>query len=48
MKVYKYLGLWIEPQMIGPQGGCYPAKFNEKCWPAAGHIQPIQGNGYYG
>ncbi|CBY31914.1 unnamed protein product [Oikopleura dioica] len=22
----------VEPPMIGPQSGCFPAKFNEKCW----------------
>ena len=41
--VYKYHGLQIEPQLIGPQGGCYPAKINEKCWPKSGHLDPIQG-----
>ena len=32
----KYKGLVGESQMMGPQGGCYPARFNEKCWPALG------------
>jgi len=32
-----------EPQLIGPQGGCYPAKFHERCWPAHGRNDPIQG-----
>ena len=43
MKVYKYFGLTIEPDMIGPQGGCYPARFNPQCWPTSGHLNPIQG-----
>ncbi|CAG5112986.1 Oidioi.mRNA.OKI2018_I69.chr2.g7138.t1.cds [Oikopleura dioica] len=30
-----------EPQLIGPQGGCYPARFDERCWPATGHMSPI-------
>ena len=41
--VYRYHGLQIEPQLIGPQGGCYPARINERCWPKNGHIDPIQG-----
>ena len=35
-----------EPQLIGPQGGCYPARFHERCWPAHGRNDPIKGNGY--
>ena len=41
--VYRYHGLQIEPQLIGPQGGCYPARINERCWPKNGHLDPIQG-----
>lgn len=32
-----------EKQLIGPQGGCYPAKFDKRCWPAEGHLNKIQG-----
>ena len=35
-------GLDGENQLIGPQGGCYPARFNERCWPVDGHRDPLQ------
>ena len=39
----RYAGLTAESQLLGPQGGCYPARFNERCWPSGGHRNPIQG-----
>jgi len=39
----RYAGLIAEPQLIGPQGGCYPARFSERCWPSEGHRTPIEG-----
>ena len=35
-RVDKYFGIQSEPALIGPQGGCYPARINPDCWPSAG------------
>ena len=43
----KHKGLNGEGQLIGPQGGCYPARFNERCWPADGHRDPLQALTYH-
>ena len=43
----KHKGLTGEPQMIGPQGGCYPARFEKGCWPADGHVDPLQNLNYH-
>ena len=32
-----------EPPMIGPQSGCFPAKFNEKCWGNNQRQEPVLG-----
>ena len=33
----------VEPPMIGPQSGCFPAKFNEKCWGNNQRQEPVIG-----
>ena len=33
----------VEPPMIGPQSGCFPAKFNEKCWANNQRHSPVLG-----
>jgi hypothetical protein len=33
----------FEPTMIGPQSGCFPAKFNEKCWGSNQRHSPVLG-----
>ena len=39
----RHAGLYSEPQLIRPQGGCYPARINAECLAFDGYEQ-IEGN----
>ena len=43
----RYVGIQGEPPLIGPQGGCYPARINEDCWPRIGRLQQPEGIRYH-
>ena len=41
----KYLfsiGVESEPPIAGPLGGCFPAKFDERCWAGSKRNEPVQ------
>ena len=44
-KIDKHLGLQSEPTLIGPQGGCYPARITKKC--LVGGYDKIQSINYH-
>jgi len=43
----RYAGIQGEPPLIGPQGGCYPARINLDCWPGVGRLENLQGIRYH-
>ncbi|CAG5090588.1 Oidioi.mRNA.OKI2018_I69.PAR.g12656.t1.cds [Oikopleura dioica] len=45
-KFAKYREIPLEQTLIGPQGGCYPARINEDCWPRR-HYHPANGLTYH-
>ena len=44
-KIDRHLGLQSEPTLIGPQGGCYPARITKKC--LVGGYEKIQSINYH-
>ena len=44
-KIDKHLGLKSEPKLVGPQGGCYPARITKKC--LVGGYEKIQSINYH-
>ena len=44
-KIDRHLGLRTEPTLVGPQGGCYPARITKKC--LVGGFEEIQSINYH-